>query len=355
MSAITGFISGKSAGLIERDTNGDVLWTWSYPSVSTTDRKFFMEKCQLQTGNIVVPFLYSQWKGDWYYMRSEAVTDSSNLPKVTHFCLVLVAKDFNPEKYEELCKILSKRYQRSGNATSILESYLSVFTRGSCPTDDNGHFSAKEYGSKKAYLKSELRGIIETFGMSAVIIYTALMLKKRIVVYYPPDQIHHLLMFVRSLPALVWHRKNWNIAFPFIELSEQELELLKGANSYVAGFTDASLEGRNDLYDVYVNPTSGQVSIATQAKEALAMGKLHKDTAAFMVQCAESVNLSEEDIVQEVAKKTNELLDNLKSLAQKGEDGKLFITLDTLRARKMNPATENFLFSLAACEGLVKL
>ncbi|XP_069139960.1 DENN domain-containing protein 10-like [Argopecten irradians] len=355
MSASTGFLSGKSAGLIERDTNGDVLWTWSYPSVSAADRKFFMEKCQLQTGKIPVPFLYSQWKGDWYYMYSEAVTDSSNLPKVTHFCLVLVAKDFNPERYEELCKVLSKKYQRTGSPASILESYLSVFTRGSCSTDENGRFSAKEYDNRKAYLKSELRGIIDMFGMSAVIIYTALMLKKRIAVYFPPDQIHQLLTFVRSLPALVWHRQNWNIAFPFIEMNQEELELLKGANSYVAGFTDASLEGRNDLYDVYVSPTSGQVSIATQAKEALSMSKLHKDTAAFMVQCAENENLSEEDIVQEIAKKTSELLNNLKSLAEEGEDGKLFITLETLRARKMNPATENFLFSLAACEGLVKL
>ncbi|XP_060068209.1 DENN domain-containing protein 10-like [Ylistrum balloti] len=355
MSAITGFISGKSAGLIERDTNGDVLWTWSYPSVVAEDRKFFMEKSQLQTGSIVIPFLYSQWKGDWYYMYSKAVTDTSNLPKVTHFSLVLVAKDFNPEKYEELCKILSNKYQSSGNPASMLESYLSVFTRGSCSTDENGRFSAKEYDNKKAYLKSELRGIIETFGMSTVIIYTALMLKKRIAVYYPPDQIHQLLMFVRSLPALVWHRQNWNIAFPFIEMNQQEVDYLKGANSYVAGFTDASLEGRNDLYDVYVSPTSGQISIATQAKEALAMGKLHKDTAAFMVQCAESEELSEEDIVKEIAKKTSELLNNLKSLAVEGEDGKLSITLETLRARKMNPATENFLFSLAACEGLVKL
>jgi hypothetical protein len=54
---------------------------------------------------------------------------------------------------------------------------------------------------------------------------------------------------------------------------------------------------------------------------------------------------------QDVATKTKELLNNLKSLA--GEDGT--IALESLKERKMPPATENFLFNLAACEGLVQL
>ena len=56
-----------------------------------------------------------------------------------------------------------------------------------------------------------------------------------------------------------------------------------------------------------------------------------------------------------MASKTKELLNNLKSLAAAGEDGQLSLSLETLRARKMPPSTENFLFSLATCEGLVQL
>ena len=59
-------------------------------------------------------------------------------------------------------------------------------------------------------------------------------------------------------------------------------------------------------------------------------------------------------IFQDISNKTKELLNNLKSLATV-EDGKSYITLESLKERKMPPATENFLFSLAACEGLVKL
>lgn len=43
------------------------------------------------------------------------------------------------------------------------------------------------------------------------------------------------------------------------------------------------------------------------------------------------------------------------TLATPGQDGKLSLSLETLRARKMPPATENFLFSLAASEGFVQL
>ena len=53
--------------------------------------------------------------------------------------------------------------------------------------------------------------------------------------------------------------------------------------------------------------------------------------------------------------KTKELLTNLRSLATEGDDGKLAITLETLRQRKMAPATQNFLFNLAAAEGLMKV
>ncbi len=51
--------------------------------------------------------------------------------------------------------------------------------------------------------------------------------------------------------------------------------------------------------------------------------------------------------------RTKELLGNLRSLAIPGDDGKPVITLETLKAKKLPAATENFLFNLASSEGLV--
>jgi len=56
-------------------------------------------------------------------------------------------------------------------------------------------------------------------------------------------------------------------------------------------------------------------------------------------------------LFQELSIKTRELLSNLSSLAPEGEK----ITLELLHARKLTPATETFLYSLASAEGLAQL
>lgn len=49
--------------------------------------------------------------------------------------------------------------------------------------------------------------------------------------------------------------------------------------------------------------------------------------------------------------KTRDLINNIKTLMPEGEK----LTLEMLRARKMTPATENFLYTLASVEGLTQL
>ena len=56
---------------------------------------------------------------------------------------------------------------------------------------------------------------------------------------------------------------------------------------------------------------------------------------------------------QSISNKVKELLNKLRSLASEGEDGKPRISLESLKERKMPAAAENFLFNLAAAEGLV--
>lgn len=58
---------------------------------------------------------------------------------------------------------------------------------------------------------------------------------------------------------------------------------------------------------------------------------------------------------QELSVKTKDLINNLKKLAVEPEDGggKVRVTLEALKQRKLTPVVENFLFNLAAAEGLV--
>ena len=41
--------------------------------------------------------------------------------------------------------------------------------------------------------------------------------------------------------------------YPNVDLEQEELEDLSIHGTYIAGFTDASVEGRTELYDVFIN------------------------------------------------------------------------------------------------------
>jgi hypothetical protein len=78
------------------------------------------------------------------------------------------------------------------------------------------------------------------FGQEIILIWTALILKKRIVVY--SQKIGVLLRVIRALPLLVFHRQNWDILRPYITLQTEEIEIndLKNAGIYIAGFIEVS-------------------------------------------------------------------------------------------------------------------
>lgn len=73
-------------------------------------------------------------------------------------------------------------------------------------------------------------------------------------------------MYYRAIPALVWHRQNWEVLYPLEHLAADELADLRNSTSYVAGFTDAMVEGRTDLYDVFVNLAASEIAVAPHAK-----------------------------------------------------------------------------------------
>ncbi len=83
---------------------------------------------------------------------------------------MLVAKDFNPEKYETLSHILAKSYNKTGNPAQMLESYLAVVTRGQCNGDENGAFSVKDYDIRQAYVAASIKGkILKSYMYSQIL------------------------------------------------------------------------------------------------------------------------------------------------------------------------------------------
>jgi len=60
-------------------------------------------------------------------------------------------------------------------------------------------------------------------------------------------------------------------------------------------------------------------------------------------------------VMQEIANKTRELLNNLKTLGTADDDGNVSLTAQQLHEKQLPHATENFLLGLAAAEGLLQL
>lgn len=68
---------------IEKDTNGEVLWVWCYPSTTASLRNLLLRKCCLTDENeLLHPFVFGQYRRTWFYITTVEVPDSSVLKKV---------------------------------------------------------------------------------------------------------------------------------------------------------------------------------------------------------------------------------------------------------------------------------
>ncbi|KAK2084115.1 DENN domain-containing protein 10 [Saguinus oedipus] len=210
-------------------------------------------------------------------------------------------------------------YLKHGHPVKMMESYTAVLTKWICQSEENGSFLSKDFDARKAYLAGSIKDIVSQFGMETVILHTALMLKKRIVVYHP--KIEAVQEFTRTLPALVWHRQDGTILHSYVHLNANELEVLQVCTGYIAGFVDLGVSNRPELYNVFVNLAESEITIAPLAKEAMAMGKLHTEMGQLIVQSAEDPEKSDSQIIQNIALKTREIFTNLAPFSEVLADG----------------------------------
>lgn len=86
------------------------------------------------------------------------------------------------------------------------------------------------------------------------------------------------------------------------------------------------------------------------------MTKTHKEIALFMIQLSENQSYIETQIISEINDKTQDLLNQLKSLAVvQGPDGRKMVSAQSLKEKNLPPAVENFLINLAIAENLFLL
>lgn len=183
--------------------------------------------------------------------------------------------------------------------------YLSVFTTGKI-LSPAGNFSESEHDVRRAFISpvkstcsaprvlvhrphSEVVDVVSleifsSFGLEAIVIWVAILCKKRIFVY--SDKLTDLIAAIRCFPAIgAWHRQvftsnrfficqlmcvfacqSWDLVRPFMSLTEPELKDLSLAGVYVAGFTDPECSNKKDYYDLFIHLPNKTFSIPDHAK-----------------------------------------------------------------------------------------
>lgn len=111
-----------------------------------------------------------------------------------------------------------------------------------------------------------------------------MLMKKRVAVY--GSSIAEVIEAVRGLPVLVWHRQDWGLLRPWVTLDDQQIDELRAAGVFVAGFTDPGVRAMPDLYDVLIDLDNRAIRLMEHAASDFKMGTFHKDLATYLVQAA---------------------------------------------------------------------
>ncbi len=239
---------------------------------------------------------------------------------------------FHCEKYLSLCSVMHRLYCETGSPVRVLEVYLAVLTTGNYKP---GGFEGAGFDQRKSLLGGDLVSLVQTIGAEVVVLWSAVMTKKRVGVY--SADLGRLVALARAVPLLCWHRQDWSSLFPFITPSAAEVADVKASGYYVCGFVDEQLRSsRDDLFDVVVDLDGRSVTISDKAKPSLQMAKFHKDLAQWFSQSSQEGD--QQAMVKALAIKTKELLANIQEL-------------ETPKDRQPT-AMERFCISVAQAEGI---
>ncbi len=323
--------------LVEKDLHGDYLSVWNYPIVEQPIQALVEKMVMLNTS-----YQYTKVKSDWIYVMTIPITTDKVVREAS---LGLICSSFNPEKYHDVLNVLLHSYScNNGEPVKILESILAFMTQGS--------FGGIElnnpcYLEEKSYLHvSQMQELWVELGFDCVILYNAILLKKRILVV--GNSLTKLLAVMRTLPQFVSHRNDWSILRPLIiEGNTTQLNDLIESGVFIAGTLDSRLASsyKSQLqYDIVISLVEKRVTISTESTNEMKMCGFHKDVGSTLVdmtniESLSSSNTTSNDIILKLNEYTTKALTQIQTL---GKDG-----IDEIK----NSGTREWLHRLAGAEG----
>lgn len=339
--------------IFECDCNNDSSLVWVFPSMTLGARQVVL-LCSHVGKETSVPFTYISFESKWHYILTFDGCPTSALPKITKFGISIASEEFNPEKYQHLLGLLSNLYATTGEPTEILQAVLRVNTIGKYSSkdskDETKPWKAADFDKKKALLAgTSLKSVMGFFGDYSVLIWLAVLLKKRIFVL--ADKWSDVFFAVRSLPQLAWLRQDWSLLRPMVLLeSKEQLEDLNKVGVYIAGTTDVSIRGRPQLYDVLVDMKTRKISVTDGAKASLSPPSSLADFAKEIKSLTSAKEASDHALIKAVAQKTKKMVALLRKASSDGKKISME-DIETTAGIKDRP-TAVLLYNVALAEGL---
>lgn len=259
----------------------------------------------LGSDEIELPFFFSKFGHKWQHFRTEIVegNTSKHLPRTVAFTVVITSKSYDPERYAAITKVLADAYKGPGGVGNLLTGFLSIFRTGNWEAGSYGKFILADYDVRKAYFASSIKDVIVMFGLEVILLWVAMLLRKKVVVY--SDRLSTLLPVVRAAPLFVWHRQNWGLLRPFVTMTDAELADMSGCGAVVAGFTDARIKSRSDLFDILIDIPSQSILVGENSKADFALGSYHKEIALLLTKTAEDAETTDQAIVKTITMKVH--------------------------------------------------
>ena len=242
-----------------------MLTTWIYPELTDELRAVVERKCAFLGGNEAPTeetTLYGVFGNTWYYIYGKPVAEEGNtIPDAEAYAVVVLADAFSPEKYFHMAKVFAAQYAVQGSGVDVLTSFMGAAMQGECSSPDGEDtFAVSNYSDvRHTYLETTIKCVIAKFGIESILIYIALLLKKRIVVI--SSDTTELQTLVWTMPQFVYKRQDWTIIHPNVDTANDEVaDLVASGSSYIAGFTDNSVAIREDLHVTKLNSATGPPS-----------------------------------------------------------------------------------------------
>ena len=293
-----------------------------YPAVTPSLQNICIHRV-LQEGRNT-SFLYFKVKHDWIYVILKPKASSSvnvNNSSSNLLCVCLIARPFNPEKFFALCNLLLFQYiSYDDDPTKMLAAYLSIHMTGNFVDTRTGKldgplsFQTKQFSDEEAMKKvCVLKEIFHGIGADIIVLFNAVLLKKRILVFGQQENVTQLLEIVRTLPQLAWHRQDWSILRPLVSQDcAENMEDLKNCGVFIAGTLDESLTRVLDICDVVFDISNMTVSVHTHAKSGLKMCAIHRELSALLDKALQAnPDITSHELLSLIVRKTNSITNQL--------------------------------------------